>query len=79
MLYELANLNMSEKKANPVVNYVQESVLELKRVTWPTGKQAFKLTLIVIGFCLVAALVIGLVDWALNAGYTQLLDLVRQQ
>lgn len=70
---------MSEKKANPVVSYVQESVMELKRVTWPTGKQAFKLTLIVLGFCLVAAVVIGVVDWILNAGYTQLLDLVRQQ
>ncbi|MCC6643878.1 preprotein translocase subunit SecE [Candidatus Peregrinibacteria bacterium] len=68
---------MSDKKANPAVEYVQESVMELKRITWPTGKQAFKLTLIVIGFCLVFAAIIGLVDWLFNFGYTQLLDLAQ--
>lgn len=66
---------MSEKKINPVFNYVQESVMELKRVTWPTGKQAFKLTLIVLGFCMVAIVFIGVVDWALSFGYGQLLTL----
>lgn len=69
---------MSEKKSNPVVNYVQESVLELKRVTWPTGKQAFRLTLIVLAFCLAFAVFIGLMDWALNFGYTRLLELAGQ-
>lgn len=66
---------MSEKKSNPVVNYVQESVLELRRVTWPTGKQAFRLTVIVLGFCLAAIVVIGLIDIALNYGYSELLVL----
>ena len=69
---------MSEKKSNPAVNYVQESVLELKRVNWPTGKQAFRLTLIVLSFCLVSALFIGILDAALNFGYDQLLQLAAQ-
>lgn len=66
---------MTEKKANPAVEYVQESVLELKKVTWPTKQQAFKLTVIVLGFCLVAALFVGAIDWLFNTGYTQLLTL----
>ena len=66
---------MSEKKHNPIVSYVQESVMELKRVTWPTGKQAFRLTLIVLGFCMAAIVFIGLIDWALSYGYGQLLTL----
>lgn len=70
---------MTEKKVNPAVNYVQESVLELKRVTWPTRQQAFKLTVIVLTFCLVAALFVAAVDWLFNAGYAQLLELSRQQ
>jgi preprotein translocase subunit SecE len=69
---------MSEKKSNPAVNYVQESVLELKRINWPTGKQAFRLTLIVLSFCLVSAVFIGILDWVLNVGYNQLLVLAGQ-
>ncbi len=70
---------MTEKKANPAVDYVKESVLELKRVTWPTRQQAFKLTVIVLGFCLTAALFVGAVDWIFNAGYAQLLTLATPQ
>ncbi len=67
---------MAEKKSNPAVDYVQESILELKRTTWPTGKQAFRLTIIVLAFCLASILIIGLADVILNYGYGQLLVLV---
>lgn len=66
---------MNTKKANPVTGYFQESVLELRRVTWPTRQQAFKLTMIVLGFCITAGLIVGLIDLVLNVGYTQLLNL----
>ncbi len=66
---------MTEKKPNPVVNYAVESVMELKRVTWPTGKKAVRLTVIVLAFCLAFAAFVGLLDWGLNFGYNQLLDL----
>lgn len=66
---------MSEKKTNAVVNYFQESVMELKRVTWPTSKQAFRLTVIVLGFCIVAMVFIGLLDTGFSFGYSQLLVL----
>lgn len=70
---------MTEKKANPVIGYFQESVLELRKVTWPTRNQAVKLTVIVLGFCIVAALFIGLADSLFNLGYAQLLELARKQ
>jgi len=37
--------------------------LELKRVTWPTKKEAIKLTLIVIGFGLTVAAFLGGLDF----------------
>jgi len=68
---------MNIKKANPAVAYIQDSVLELRKVTWPTKQQAFKLTLIVLGFCVVASLFIGAIDFALKMGYGELLNLSR--
>ena len=65
---------MSESKKNPVVNYFQESFEELRKVTWPTRNQAIKLTFIVIGFCIVFALFIGVLDFGLNAGYRELVN-----
>ncbi|MCC7432991.1 preprotein translocase subunit SecE [Candidatus Peregrinibacteria bacterium] len=70
---------MSEKKTNPVIEYAQESVMELKRVTWPTSKQAVKLAVIVLGFCLAAAVFVGLADWIFNTGYAQLLDFAARR
>lgn len=69
---------MTEKRPNPAVDYVQESVMELKRISWPTGKQAFRLTVIVLAFCLAAAALIGLLDMGLNFGYGKLLELAKQ-
>ena len=64
-----------ETKPNPIVNYVQESFAELKKVTWPTRNQAIRLTFIVIGFCIAAALVVGFLDFAFNTGYRSLVTL----
>jgi len=61
-------------KGNPILNYFQESFEELKKVTWPTRNQAIKLTFIVIGFCIVLALFVGVLDFVFNAGYRSLVD-----
>jgi len=42
--------------------YIQESIDEFNRVTWPTRKQTIKLTGIVIGFVILAAIFIGGID-----------------
>lgn len=66
---------MSEKKSNAVTGYFVESVMELKRVTWPTGKKAVRLTAVVLGFCIATGAFIAIMDLLLNLGYTQMLDL----
>ena len=53
--------------------YLRESFQELHNVTWPTQKQAIRITTIVFIFMIVAALVLGLVDEMLSLGYRSLL------
>lgn len=60
---------------NSLIRYFTDSFSELRKVTWPTKNQAIRLTAIVLGFCLVMALVIGLIDGLFNAGYKYLLTL----
>ena len=62
------------KKSNPLVDYLQDSVQELKKVTWPTRNQAVRLTLLVLGFCVAAAVVIGLMDGIFSFGHQKLVD-----
>ncbi|NCP17275.1 preprotein translocase subunit SecE [Candidatus Kuenenbacteria bacterium CG_4_9_14_3_um_filter_39_14] len=63
---------MSKKMPNKLVQYVKDSRTELKKVIWPTRKQATNDTLLVIGFSLGVAAFLGLVDFVL----TKLLELV---
>jgi len=58
----------------PLVDYLQESHQELKKVTWPTRNQAVRLTLLVLGFCLAAAIVIGAMDAIFSFGHQKLID-----
>jgi preprotein translocase SecE subunit len=65
---------MTEKKMNPVFNYFIESAVELKKVTWPTGNRAVRLTIVVLSFCIATGIFIALADWLFNFGYGQLVD-----
>lgn len=58
---------------NQITTYVKESIAELKKVTWPTRKQATAYTLLVIGISLALALFIGLVDYALSLGVEKII------
>lgn len=49
-----------------LINYIQESRVELTKVTWPTRKQATRLTLAVVVFSLGMAVFIGAMDKGLN-------------
>lgn len=61
------------KKA--LTGYFVESWQEIKKVTWPTKNQAIKLAGIVLGFCFVAAAVLGLIDGLFSWGYKYLITL----
>lgn len=69
----MTDLEKSAKK-NTALAYFQESYQELKKVTWPTRNQAVKMTFLVLGFCLVSAVVIGVLDFAFSSGHEFLLN-----
>ncbi len=56
-------------------NYLLGSVRELHHVTWPTQKQAVRMTVIAIGFMIAMAIVIGAMDWIFSFLYTYLISI----
>ncbi|HNX11116.1 MAG TPA: preprotein translocase subunit SecE [bacterium] len=49
-----------------ISNYLQESVAEMKKVTWPTKKQTYHYTVLVIGISIGVALFLGALDFIFN-------------
>ncbi len=58
---------------NKLTNYLRESVSEMKKVSWPTKKQTTTYTLIVIGFSLGTAIILGILDFFFNLGLEQII------
>lgn len=57
-------------KPNPVtrlINYVEASRAELRKVTWPTLKDTRKATIAVLGFVALMAVILGLIDLGLSS------------
>ena len=59
--------------ANKLIQYFIDSKAELKKVTWPTKKEAIRASLLVIAISLLTALFLGFVDILLNKGLEQIL------
>ncbi len=53
-------------------NYFRDTASEMKHVKWPTQKQAFVYTALVIGICAIAAVFLGVFDFV----FTQVLNTV---
>lgn len=51
-----------------LVNYIKDCAREMKRVSWPSGKDVAHTTRIVLISTVIVAIVLGLVDWALLSG-----------
>lgn len=49
-----------------IIQYFKESREELKKVVWPTKKETFNLTLLVIIISIGVAFFLGLIDYLLN-------------
>ena len=58
---------------NNIFRYFKESKDELKKVTWPSRKEAIKHTLIVIGVSVFVAVFLGLADYLMNTGLEQVI------
>jgi preprotein translocase subunit SecE len=54
---------------NKITNYFQESLAEMKKVTWPTKKETYNYTLLVIGISIGVALFLGILDYIFSAGF----------
>ena len=50
---------------NFFTRYIYESIVELRKVTWPTRQQTWQLTLVVIAMSAFVAILLGLFDLAL--------------
>ena len=58
---------------NSIKNYFVGAWAEMKKVSWPTKKQTFNYSVLVIGISLGLALVFSVTDYVLNAGISTLL------
>ncbi|MBI4761723.1 MAG: preprotein translocase subunit SecE [Chloroflexota bacterium] len=52
------------KKPNPVQAYFRETIGELRKVTWPTRREALQLTGLVILVMIVVGFILGMTDGA---------------
>jgi len=53
---------------NKLINYIKESISEMKKVTWPTKKETYSYTLMVVGISLAVAVFLGALDFIFNLG-----------
>jgi preprotein translocase subunit SecE len=51
------------KREGSLQRFFRETIGELRRVSWPSGPEAWRLTRIVIIVLVIMALFLGLVDW----------------
>ena len=58
-----------------IKKYIQDSIQELNNVTWPTRKQAIRITTIVFIFMIIAAAVLGVIDEIFAIAYKALLSI----
>jgi preprotein translocase subunit SecE len=54
------------KKPNGIQKFYKETVGELRKVTWPTPQEAWRLTVIVIITMVATSLALGLLDWVFS-------------
>ncbi len=50
------------------INYLKDTVAELKHVSWPTNKQSVVYTALVIVVSIIVALFVGLFDFVFSRG-----------
>jgi preprotein translocase subunit SecE len=50
------------KKTNPVQLYFRETIGELRKVSWPTRREALQLTGLVIVVMVVVGIILGITD-----------------
>ncbi len=62
-----------------VIKFVKEAIRELGKVTWPTRKIVFRLTVGVIIVSIIFTIFVGIIDLGLTGGLRNLLNWVEYQ
>lgn len=62
----------ARKQPNAIKRYINETIGELRKVTWPTRKEATNLTIVVLIVTLSMSAFLGLLDYI----FTQLFALI---
>ena len=75
--------NKTAKTGKPSIfsrigRFFKEAFGETKKLSWPTKKELISYTLTVIAFVAFFAIIIGLLDAALNVGYTAMNNIEPQ-
>ena len=60
------------RKENAIIRYLKETRAELRKVNWPTRRQAINLTLIVLAVTVFMAALLGTIDYL----FAQLVSLI---
>ena len=60
--------NITSYSMEKIINYIKASIEEMKKVTWPTKKETYNYTLLVIFISLGVALFLGLLDLIFTKG-----------
>jgi len=68
----MAEKDEKAKKENRLQKWWRETIGELRKVNWPTRKEALRLTWIVIVVITIMCTVLGLLDF----GFTKLISLI---
>jgi len=66
------NKKKTDKKPNAIIRWWRETIGELRKVTWPTPQEAWRLTKVVILVMLVMSAILGLLDFT----FTHLIGLI---
>jgi preprotein translocase subunit SecE len=59
---------------NKLTNYLRESWAEVKKVTWPTKKETYNYTILVIVVSLGIAIFLGVLDTIFAQGFQYLIN-----
>lgn len=65
--------SQTARQPNKIVRFFQETIGELRKVSWPTWQEASRLTVIVMVVVLAASLFLGSIDFLLTEIFRLLL------
>lgn len=66
------NNDMTQATKKPRFKFFRDIFAELKKVTWPTRRQAAYLTAVVIATCIVVGIILGTIDY----GFSKLVQIL---